>query len=166
VAVALACVAWYFRAQIRAFDWTVDPIGLTAGALVGVAWAVLADTGTEGSTLADALSTLPPMLLIIWVVTRLAGTVLLVPLVEEMFFRGYVMTRLDRGGLGMRILAIAVSTALFAALHGRWVAAGLAGRGRARPSRRDARARRRSAACPRPVSGGCLEARARPLAGA
>jgi uncharacterized protein len=127
VAVALACVAWYFRAQIRAFDWTVDPIGLTAGALVGVAWVVLADTGTEGSTLADALSTLPPMLLIIWVVTRLAGTVLLVPLVEEMFFRGYVMTRLDRGGLGMRVLAIAVSTALFAALHGRWVAAGLAG---------------------------------------
>ena len=44
-----------------------------------------------------------------------------------MFFRGYVLQRIDRGGMMLRILAIAVSSALFAALHGRWIAAGLAG---------------------------------------
>ena len=52
---------------------------------------------------------------------------LLVPLVEEMFFRGYVMARLDRGGLVWRLIAIALSTALFAALHGRWIEAAIAG---------------------------------------
>ncbi len=87
----------------------------------------MADTGSEGTELAQALDGLAPLMLAVWVLCRLVGTVLLVPLVEEMFFRGYVLTRLDRGGLAMRILAIAVSSALFAALHGRWMAAGLAG---------------------------------------
>ena len=127
VAAALAGAAWYFRAQIRALDWAVDPVGLGLGALVGVAWVMLADTGDEGSALSQALAGLAPWMLAVWVVFRLAGTVLLVPLVEEMFFRGYVMDRLDRGGLAMRIVAVAVSSALFAALHGRWVAAGFAG---------------------------------------
>lgn len=127
VAAALAAAVWYFRAQIRALTWRIDPVAIGLGAVVGVGWVMLADTGSEGSDLATALAGLTPMLLTIWVVSRLIGTVLLVPLVEELFFRGYVMTRLDRGGLAMRILAVAVSSALFAALHGRWIAAGLAG---------------------------------------
>lgn len=127
VTVALASATWYFRAQIRAITWAWDPIGLIAGALVGVVWVALADSPSEASSLSEALNALPPFLLAIWVITRLAGTVLFVPLIEEMFFRGYVMARLDRGGMAMRIVAIAVSTALFAALHGRWLVAGLAG---------------------------------------
>jgi exosortase E/protease (VPEID-CTERM system) len=51
---------------------------------------------------------------------------LLVPLVEEMFFRGYMLSRLDGPGW-RRITAIALSSAAFAALHGRWIEAGLAG---------------------------------------
>ena len=127
VTAGLATALWYFRAQLRALDWSFDPVGLGLGALVGVAWVLMADTGSEGTELAQALDGLAPFMLAVWVLCRLVGTVLLVPLVEEMFFRGYVLTRLDRGGLAMRILAIAVSSALFAALHGRWMAAGLAG---------------------------------------
>ena len=51
----------------------------------------------------------------------------MVPIVEELFFRGYLLVRLDRGGPAWRLLAIVVSTGLFAALHGRLLAAGLAG---------------------------------------
>lgn len=127
VTATLAGAAWYFRAQLRALVWKLDPVGLSAGALVGLAWVLLADTSTEAGPLAEALDGLSPLLLTIWVVARLAGTVLLVPLVEELFFRGYVLHRIDRGGIALRILAIIVSSALFAALHGRWIAAGLAG---------------------------------------
>lgn len=127
VAAGLAAVVWYFRNQLRNLNWVFDPVGLGLGALVGVAWVLVADTGSEGTALSEALDGLAPVMLAIWVICRLVGTVLLVPLVEEMFFRGYLLTRLDRGGLAMRVLAIAVSSALFAALHGRWMAAGLAG---------------------------------------
>ncbi len=127
VAAALAGAVWYFRAQVRALQWALDPVAVGLGALVGLAWVLLADSGNEGQALSQALADLTPVMLTVWVVSRLVGTVLLVPLVEEMFFRGYVMTRLDRGGAPMRLLAIAVSSALFAALHGRWIAAGLAG---------------------------------------
>ena len=52
---------------------------------------------------------------------------MLVPVVEEAFFRGYVLTRLDSGTWASRVAAVAVSSALFALLHGRIVAAGAAG---------------------------------------
>jgi exosortase E/protease (VPEID-CTERM system) len=50
-----------------------------------------------------------------------------VPVIEELFFRGYVQARLDRGTVLSRIIAIAVSAGLFALVHGRWIEAGLAG---------------------------------------
>ena len=62
-----------------------------------------------------------------WAVCRILGTAVLVPVVEEAFFRGYVLTRLDSGTWASRVAAVAVSSALFALLHGRIVAAGAAG---------------------------------------
>ena len=70
---------------------------------------------------------LPLWLFVIWVITRVLGTIVLVPLIEELFFRGYVLKRIDTGGMAMRLLAIAVSSGLFAALHDRWIAAAIAG---------------------------------------
>jgi uncharacterized protein len=127
VTLGLAGATWYFRAQIRALPWGWDPAGWGAGVVVGIVWVALAQDTEAAGPLSEALGALPLTLLVLWVVMRVAGTVLFVPLVEEMFFRGYVMARLDQGGLAMRCLAVAVSTVLFAALHGRWLAAGLAG---------------------------------------
>ena len=53
---------------------------------------------------------------------------LLVPIIEEVFFRGYLLEKLDTGGIAMRILALAVTSLLFGLLHERiWagMAAGL-----------------------------------------
>jgi exosortase E/protease (VPEID-CTERM system) len=74
-----------------------------------------------------ALLALAPAAAALWVAVRLLGTVILVPVVEELFFRGYVLARLDRGGVAWRALAVVVSTAGFAALHDRWLVAALAG---------------------------------------
>lgn len=128
IVLGLAGSVWVFRNHIRALSWGLDPVGIGAGLAVGLIWVLMAERGSEaGEGISQALTTLAPPMLIGWIVLRLVGTILLVPLVEELFFRGYVMARLDRGGLLWRLVAIAVSTVLFAALHGRWLAAGLAG---------------------------------------
>lgn len=128
IVLGLAIAVWTFRHHYRSLPWGADPIAIGSGLAVGVLWVLLAERGgAEASSIDTALAMLTPALLALWIALRLIGTVLLVPLVEEMFFRGYVMARLDHGGMVWRLLAIAVSTALFAALHGRWVEAGLAG---------------------------------------
>lgn len=55
-----------------------------------------------------------------WIVTRLVGTILFVPVVEELFFRGYLLDRLDRPQLPMKAAALLLSSFAFGLLHGRW----------------------------------------------
>ena len=124
--VVMAAVLVPFAALYRALEWRLDPVALAAGAAVGVAWSLMAQAASSGGE-TQALQGLAGAAAVIWITARLAGTILLVPLIEELFFRGYVLTRLDRGGLVWRVVAIAVSSALFALLHGRWLEAGGAG---------------------------------------
>lgn len=127
VAAVLALALALFWPAIRALPWRLDPVAVVAGAGVGGLWSALAPTAGDPA-LAAALAALPASAVAAWVAARLAGTVLLVPLVEELFFRGYLLARLaGGGGPGRQALAVAVSTALFAALHGRWLAGALAG---------------------------------------
>lgn len=66
--------------------------------------------------------------MLIWVFCRVAGTTFLVPLIEEMFFRGYLMDSIAGSGSRWRVLvAIAISSVLFGVLHDRWLAAALSG---------------------------------------
>lgn len=117
-----------FRQFYRSFTWQIDPVAVFAGVAVGAGWVALdQSSGADGMELAAALATLPIWAFVLWVVLRLVGTVLLVPLVEELAFRGYLLTRLDGPGLWRRALAVGLSSAAFAALHGRWIEAGVAG---------------------------------------
>jgi len=128
IVLALAGAVWIFRDHTRNLQWGLDPVGIGAGLAVGLIWVAMADHNSlAGASLAQTLGALAPPVLIGWITFRLIGTILLVPLVEEMFFRGYIMARLDRGGIGWRLIAITVSTGLFAVLHGSWLAAGIAG---------------------------------------
>ncbi|PWR02541.1 exosortase E/protease, VPEID-CTERM system [Meridianimarinicoccus roseus] len=113
---------------LRALPWRLDPLAVATGAACGVLWIVTAPAASAGDALLAArLAELPALLLAGWVAVRLLGTSLIVPLVEELFFRGYILARLDRGGLAWRLVALAVSTALFAAMHDRQIAGALAG---------------------------------------
>jgi len=64
---------------------------------------------------------------VVWVVARAIGSTLLVPIIEELFFRGYILRRIDNGSVAARGIALAVSSGLFAALHDRWLLALIAG---------------------------------------
>ena len=124
-AAALALALLYFRDAFTTLEWRFDPVALGAGALIGLLWIVTAPDPAPGAD--AAIAGLGGAALAAWAVCRILGTAVLVPVVEEAFFRGYVLTRLDSGTWASRVAAVAVSSALFALLHGRIVAAGAAG---------------------------------------
>jgi exosortase E/protease (VPEID-CTERM system) len=103
------------------------------GAIVGIAW-IATDPGRgETSDLGIWLAGVPAGAAIFWIVMRSIGTIILVPIAEELAFRGYLHRKLiaDRfeavkeGAFTWK--AFIISSVLFAALHDRWLAGGLAG---------------------------------------
>lgn len=127
-AAAMAAALAPFHRVYRKLDWSFDPVAVGAGAAVGIGWIALQPpSGSEDAILATSLTNLGTIGLAAWVVTRLFGAILLVPVVEELFFRGYVLKRLDRDGPLVRTVAIAASSGLFALLHAQWLEAFCAG---------------------------------------
>lgn len=115
---------WMRGALAPQIKLSFDPVSIGIGLLVGLIW-VWFSGDPQGNTL--GVDTLGSTALIVWALWRTLGTTLLVPLIEEAFFRGYILARLDTGKPSARLLAVALSTILFALLHGRIILAGIAG---------------------------------------
>ncbi len=115
---------WMRRALFAQIQLSIDPVSIGMGLLVGLIWVWFSDD-PQGNTL--GVDTLGGTALIVWVLCRTLGTTLLVPLIEEAFFRGYILRRLDTGKPLARTVAVALSTLLFGLLHGRIILAGIAG---------------------------------------
>jgi exosortase E/protease (VPEID-CTERM system) len=115
---------WWVRATLWQHLAWPSMLSVVAGIAVGVAWIASAPPSEPPS---DALLSLGAGAFALWASVRILGTVALVPVIEELFFRGYVQARLDRGTVSSQIIAIGVSAGLFALVHGRWIEAGLAG---------------------------------------
>ncbi|MFN3644375.1 MAG: exosortase E/protease, VPEID-CTERM system [Gemmobacter sp.] len=127
-ALAMAAALFAFGAVLAREAWRPDAVAVGSGLAVGLVWALTEPApGAQAGALAAALAPLGAAALALWTLARVIGTVALVPVVEELFFRGYLLSRLDRGGLVWRLVAVALSSLAFAALHGRFLAALLAG---------------------------------------
>ena len=127
-AALMALALGFFWPAYRGRDWGATPVALIAGVAVGLGWVLAApEDSMDAFVLSQLLTGLGSAGLAFWIVCRVAGTVVLVPLIEELFFRGYILARLDRGGAVSRVVALAVSSALFGLMHGRWLDAALAG---------------------------------------
>lgn len=130
---AVGAVLALFWPLYRALPWRADPVALCTGTACGLLWLVTAAPQEAADTeLAARLGTMPPFLFGLWAFSRVVGTVVFVPLVEELFFRGYVLDRLEelisRAGPHIAAgLALAVSSVAFGLLHDRWLAGILAG---------------------------------------
>lgn len=120
VGIALALV-W---PGLRALPWRVDPLALASGVAIAALWIVTGDP--EGG--AVPFAGLTGALLVGWIVVRIIGTTVFVPVLEEVFFRGYLFQLIaPKRGLVQMALAVILSTAAFAALHDRWLVAAIAG---------------------------------------
>ncbi len=131
--VAVGAVLYGLR-SVYARMWTApDAISIGLGAIAGVIW-IATDPGAGTRTALEAsLSEFTPIALILWLAFRAIGTIVIVPIAEELAFRGFLyrvlfssrFETIDFRAFG--IVALLLSSALFGLMHDRWLAAFLAG---------------------------------------
>lgn len=126
---------WHFRRSYTDLRWRWSWAAAGFGAAVFVLWLALEPApsaeATEGS--AAALRGAPAGWAALWLVFRVLGSVVTVPLAEELAFRGYLTRQLIASDFEtvppgrFTWLSFVVSSVLFGLLHGRWLAGTLAG---------------------------------------
>ena len=118
-ALAMAGALVFFWPILRAIAWRLDPIAIGIGVAIGLMWILI-----PVEEAAPPYGELAGVLLIGWFVARGIGTIVLVPIIEELFFRDYLERKLRFGsGLLWKLVAATVIAGLFALLHDRWIEA-------------------------------------------
>ncbi|MGE3142830.1 MAG: exosortase E/protease, VPEID-CTERM system [Hyphomonadaceae bacterium] len=103
------------------------------GLLVGALWIATQAPAHEGAGLGAWLGAQSPAGGAAWLALRVLGFALIVPMAEELAFRGYLhraltRRRFEEAGQGdFTWLAFVATSVLFGAMHGRWLAGALAG---------------------------------------
>lgn len=104
-----------------------------AGVGVAMAWIATDPASSDGSSLSVWLDGLAPTALFSWLALRGIGTIIMVPIAEELAFRGYLYRVLASSRFEnvdfktFSWIGLIVSSMLFGAMHDRWLAAALAG---------------------------------------
>jgi exosortase E/protease (VPEID-CTERM system) len=132
--IATGSVLWHYRAAYRPLfgAWSWEPFAI--GTLVFAIWALLvAGNSTDGQSLADRLTAWPAWLAAAWILFRVLGSVITVPLAEELAFRGYLIRKLVAKDFEQvrpghfTWLSFVASSLLFGLLHRNLLAGALAG---------------------------------------
>jgi exosortase E/protease (VPEID-CTERM system) len=116
--VAAASVVWTMRARLAGAGWRPSWVGAALGLAGFAVWVALAAPEAPA-----AIPELTPVARIAWIVTRLTGAVVIVPLVEELAFRGYLARRLTAAefdAVSLRQItwpALLASSVLFGLMH-------------------------------------------------
>jgi exosortase E/protease (VPEID-CTERM system) len=132
--IVVAGVALYaYRRQYAAirsdFSWAPVVVGLAAGA----AWVALGTKHPDAEAARDAFRKTLPGSFASWAAFRTFGSVVVVPICEELGFRGYLLRRLvnrDFQSVSTKAwtpVALIVSSLAFGLVHDRWIAATAAG---------------------------------------
>ena len=133
---AALAIFWCFRREYTALSWSWSWHALAVGLGVFAIWTALepAPESTAAITaIPDSLSRLPRPWAATWLSARVIGSVAVIPLAEELAFRGYLTRRL----IAADFLAVPegrftwpsflLSSVLFGLLHQRWIAGTIAG---------------------------------------
>ena len=134
-----AAAIWFFWRQsltrlhlARGWSWGAFSIGVVVFAVwMGLEWAT-GNTNT-GTAIPNSLEEMPAGFATAWLLFRVLGSVVTVPIAEELAFRGYLLRRLISANFDQLSfprftwLSFLLSSVLFGALHGRWLAGTVAG---------------------------------------
>lgn len=128
-------VLWFCRRQYTDLRWTWSWSAAALGVGVFLLWIGLEPhaTGNADVSLKAAVAGLPTGWAVAWLAFRVVGSVVTVPLAEELAFRGYLTRRLITTDFqrlppgSFTWLSCLASSVLFGAMHGRWLAGTLAG---------------------------------------
>jgi len=119
--ILMAGVLALFWPLYARLPWRIDPVAIGAGIVIGLAWVLIPVEPGDGP---PPYGTLTGMALVGWFIMRGIGTAVLVPIIEELFFRSYLEKRLRLGeGRLWMVMAALIGGVLFAALHDRWAEA-------------------------------------------
>jgi exosortase E/protease (VPEID-CTERM system) len=127
--VIVGAVLFHFREHYREFLGFVSKDAIGCGVLVYILWLLLAKeqpAKPPGDFLADGF-------MVGWLTFRVVGAVIIVPLVEELAFRGYLLRKLQSADFkeapvgALTPVSVLVSSLAFGLLHKDWVAATVAG---------------------------------------
>lgn len=121
-----ACVAVIvvYRRRLAVLDWRWSWRGPLLGVGVYFVWMLGVHFLASGYEMPEALAAASPPLRWGWIVCRVAGSVLTVPLAEELAYRGFLMRRLqsrDFDSLPYERVgwsSVALSAVIFGAAHG------------------------------------------------
>jgi exosortase E/protease (VPEID-CTERM system) len=121
-----ACVAVIviYRRRLAALDWRSSWRGPLLGIGVFLVWSIAVHFLAPDSGMPEPLAAASPSLRWSWMICRVIGSVLTVPLAEELAYRGFLMRRLQSrefDSLPYRSvgwLALAASSVIFGAAHG------------------------------------------------
>jgi CAAX prenyl protease-like protein len=109
-------------------------VPVAIGVAVFVAWLwLIPGVPVESSTAEAAPPSLPSLALITWIFFRVAGSVITVPIAEELAFRGYLIRKLvgrdfeNVPATRFTLFSFVVSSMLFGLLHTSWIAGTVAG---------------------------------------
>lgn len=127
IASFIAFVLFMVRGYIFSLAWEVDKLSLIVGALIAVLWLATAGEPDSESPLKAALAGLSGAAFVLWVIVRMIGTTILIPITEELFFRKYMLSVFPRDDRVLFAVSIILSTVCFAVLHDRWLVAAIAG---------------------------------------
>jgi exosortase E/protease (VPEID-CTERM system) len=125
-----------YRQKLRTIDWRWSWRGPAAGVCVFLVWIAAAHFLLPESAMPEKLAAMPAALRGFWILSRIAGSIVIVPIAEELAYRGFLMRRLinpDFESVPFRSLGwvpLTVTAVIFGLAHGTlWlpgIAAGMA----------------------------------------
>jgi len=130
--VAAAAALWFFRRDYSYVRWRFGPASVLIGVAVFGLWIAFSRSADVG--MSPELAAMPVWLRALWVLVRIAGAVVTVPIAEELAFRGFLMRRLSDADftrvpwVTFSWLPVLLSSLAFGVMHGeRWVEGTIAG---------------------------------------
>lgn len=124
--VASAAVLWLLRRDLPSPSLVPSWLPPVAAAVTAAVWIAAIPPSADGGRLLTALQALGPAERWTWILCRLVGAVLVVPVVEELAFRGFLLRWLvapDFERVAPRAWtwpAVLLSSVAFGALHAHW----------------------------------------------
>jgi exosortase E/protease (VPEID-CTERM system) len=124
--IAGALAIWYFWPRLRALDFRFSWRGIATGIAVFAMWIGAGRLLAHSSPMPAALVAMSPPGRQLWIVARILGSVVTVPLAEELAYRGFLMRRVVSAEFesvrfsAVGIWALLLSSVAFGVGHGPW----------------------------------------------
>jgi exosortase E/protease (VPEID-CTERM system) len=121
---AAVAVLWYLKGKLGGLLRNASWRGVLYGLAVFVVWLVAADFLLPHVEMPQALKDMSPLARSAWILARIVGSVITVPIAEELAYRGYLMRRLQRVEFDqlpfseVHLVPICLASVIFGFMHG------------------------------------------------